>query len=144
MKLTKSLFIISIINFSFLVAILFFYSGGSPVSSSVTPVVSPTIAIPFLQPTVTTAAAPPKPLVATPKVTSTPAPTAIPTVASTPTSNPLAGKCLIYIDGTRYDVTRFRNQHSGGDVFTCGADLSQLFHDRHSNRFLNIMAQFKI
>lgn len=125
MTLVKTLFILSLANLILLVSILFYFSSRSTV---------PLVPEVTVQPTPTN----------TPAKTITVTPPAKPTVVVTPTPNPLAGHCLITIDSVRYDVTNFRNQHSGGDVFTCGADLSQLFHDRHSNRFLDIMAQFRI
>lgn len=123
MKLIKTLFIISLTNLVFLISILFYFSGRT--------IISPVLVIP-LQPTPTTT------------ITINPTPSPAKIIMTVPTTNPLAGHCLITIDSVRYDVTSFRNQHSGGDVFTCGADLSKLFHDRHSNRFLDIMAQFRI
>lgn len=134
MKLIKTLFILALTNLALLVAILFYFSGRTLSSPPPAPLPAITIS-PSLTPAVPTP---------TPTKTVTTSPTAKPTITATPTVNPLAGHCLITIDSVRYDVTNFRNQHSGGDVFTCGADLSQLFHDRHSNKFLDIMAQFRI
>ncbi len=134
MKLIKTLFILALTNLALLVAILFYFSGRTP-----TPPISPQVPETIISPTL-----PARVLTVTPTKTQTPLATPKPTVAPTAVPNPLAGHCLITIDNVRYDVTNFRNQHSGGDVFTCGADLSQLFHDRHSNRFLDIMAQFRI
>lgn len=68
--------------------------------------------------------------------TQTPTPTAI--------QNPQANRCIITIDGTHYDVTDFRNIHGGGDVFTCGSDMSVIFHNRHPNSYLDIMAKYKV
>ena len=53
-------------------------------------------------------------------------------------------RCLITIDGQRYDVSVYRNQHSGGDVFRCGSDMSSIFHNRHPSSFLSRMSQYKI
>ncbi len=39
--------------------------------------------------------------------------------------------CIIAIDGRKYDVTTLRNTHSGGDVFSCGTDMSSVFHGQH-------------
>lgn len=44
--------------------------------------------------------------------------------------------CIITIDGTKYDVTIFRNIHSGGDIFACGTDMSAVFHQQHN---LNVL-----
>ena len=79
--------------------------------------------------------------------TEQPAPQPVDSLPPQPTDappDPLAGRCIIVIDGGSYDVTDYRSQHSGGDVFTCGADLSQMFHDRHPNSFLNKMAKFRV
>lgn len=53
-------------------------------------------------------------------------------------------RCVIVIDGGRYDVSAFRNQHSGGNVFSCGTDMSAIFHGEHPNSFLQKMARYKI
>lgn len=129
MNLIKNIFLISLINFGLLIVIVLYFSGRTSAPLPVMP------QVPVLTPSPASAI-----ITTTPTLKSTPVPTARPT----PTPNPQAGRCIIIIDGIKYDVTNFRNIHSGGDVFTCGADLSQLFHDRHSNRFLDIMVQFKI
>jgi hypothetical protein len=43
-----------------------------------------------------------------------------------------------------YDVTAFRSMHSGGNVFTCGADMSAVFWGRHGQSTLNQMARYKV
>lgn len=53
-------------------------------------------------------------------------------------------RCIIIVDGGRYDVTTFRNIHSGGDVFTCGADLSALFHTQHDAETLEKFQVYRI
>ncbi|KKT30931.1 MAG: hypothetical protein UW16_C0003G0024 [Microgenomates group bacterium GW2011_GWC1_44_10] len=122
MKIVKNIFLISLVNFALLVSILLYFSR---LGQTVPPVIriSPT---PFItaKPTLTT----------TPTTTSTP----------TPTPDPLSGHCIITVDGSRYDFTVFRNLHSGGDVFTCGADMSRLFHEQHPNSLLSRMARYKI
>ena len=63
------------------------------------------------------------------------------------TSQPTAGPvpaCVVTIDGTKYNVSVFRNIHSGGDIFRCGADVSNEFWGRHNQRQLNQMSQYKI
>lgn len=69
--------------------------------------------------------------------------------ASAPTSAPPAqptpdARCLIKIDGSVYDVTAFRTAHSGGNVFTCGADMSQIFWSRHGQSMLDYMSRYKV
>ena len=68
------------------------------------------------------------------------------TSAPTPTSAPQTQdtRCLIKIDGSIYDVTAFRSAHSGGNVFTCGADMSQVFWSKHGKSMLDYMARFRV
>lgn len=64
-----------------------------------------------------------------------------------PTTPPPAvsdSRCIITVDGGRYDVTTFRSKHSGGDMFKCGMDMSATFHGQHPDSFLNKMGQYKI
>lgn len=63
--------------------------------------------------------------------------TPVPTVAN-------ANRCVITIDNQQYDVTNFRDQHSGGDVFDCGTDMSSVFHGKHGAKELRYMARYKI
>jgi hypothetical protein len=74
-----------------------------------------------------------------PSVTGTTSPATVPATAQT-----TSGSCLITVDGQKYDVTIFRNQHSGGDVFNCGTDMSTVFHDKHNQRYLQMMAPYKL
>lgn len=67
--------------------------------------------------------------------------TNVPTNNESPTPDP---RCIIIVDGGRYDVTTFRNIHSGGDVFTCGADLSALFHSQHNQETLNKFQIYRV
>ena len=53
-------------------------------------------------------------------------------------------RCIISIDGSRYDVTVFRNIHSGGNIFQCGADMSAIFHGQHPDSYLQRIAQYRI
>lgn len=52
--------------------------------------------------------------------------------------------CIITIDGSKYDFSTFRNSHEGGDVFECGSDMSQVFHNQHPDNFLRKIARYKI
>lgn len=81
-------------------------------------------------------------------------PTAINDVSKTTTSNQPAAtndkpvvadnRCIVAIDGVKYDVTVFRKDHSGGDIFTCNTDMSAIFHSEHPNSFLQKMTRYKI
>lgn len=73
---------------------------------------------------------------------STAAPTRIPTTA--PAAPPVDNHCIVTISGSRYDVTQFRNIHSGGDVFKCGTDMTAVFLSQHSASFLQKMSQYKV
>lgn len=87
----------------------------------------------------------------TPTTTPTQSQTQSPEISISPVSqttsspNPSTdSRCIITLDGSRYDVTQFRFIHPGGDIFQCGSDMSVIFHNRHSNRFLQQMDRYKI
>lgn len=61
-----------------------------------------------------------------------------------PSQPPPADRCIITISGGQYDVTEFRNIHSGGDVFQCGTDMTESFLSRHPASFLQKMSQYKV
>lgn len=64
-----------------------------------------------------------------------------------PSPSPLKVKdnrCIVTIDGNRYDVTMFRRKHEGGDVFKCGEDMSASFHKKHPSVFLKVLLPFKV
>ena len=46
---------------------------------------------------------------------------------SQPIAEPVRETCIITIEGKKYDVISFRSQHSGGDVFKCGTDMTSSF-----------------
>lgn len=71
------------------------------------------------------------------------APTSAPPTTAPPPS-PVDNRCLIQIDGVAYDITAFRSAHSGGNVFTCGADMSQVFWSKHGKSLLDYMARFRV
>lgn len=72
---------------------------------------------------------------------STPVATAVPTEPPPP---PPSNRCIIAISGSNYDVTEYRNIHSGGDVFACGTDMTASFTSQHPASFLQRMAQYKV
>ena len=55
-------------------------------------------------------------------------------------------RCIITVDGQRYDVSSYRNVHPGGDVFQCGTDMSAAFHAQHGDgaKQLQIMQSLKV
>ena len=75
-----------------------------------------------------------------------PTPTATPTTAGNQSGGQATpdNRCIITIDGQKYDVTDFRNQHPGGDIFNCGTDMSAIFHGQHSNSTLRKMQRYLI
>ncbi|HTY40190.1 MAG TPA: cytochrome b5 domain-containing protein [Candidatus Paceibacterota bacterium] len=87
----------------------------------------PTTPAPAAQPA-TPKATPPVQKTSTP-TPAKPLPAPVPPVVDT--------RCIITIDGTKYNVTDFRYQHPGGNVFVCGTDMSVAFHNRHNPQTLN-------
>lgn len=79
-------------------------------------------------------------------------PAQVPAANNPPQANPTSpppppvaqNRCTITIDGVSYDVTDFRNTHSGGNIFTCGGDMSATFWSRHNAAILSRMQQYKI
>lgn len=55
-----------------------------------------------------------------------------------------AQKCIIVVDGNKYDVSTFRDRHEGGNVFVCDSDMSVAFHNQHSNKFLGKIERYKV
>lgn len=108
-------------------------------TSQTAPVPTPTsVAAPVAVPVVVTdATVPPAPAVDT---SSTPPPEATPA----PSVPPPSDRCIITLSGGQYDVTDFRNIHSGGDVFQCGTDMTASFLSRHPASFLSKMSQYKV
>jgi cytochrome b involved in lipid metabolism len=61
-----------------------------------------------------------------------------------PTPKPVASRCIITIQGVKYDVTNFRNIHSGGNIFQCGADMTSTFFGQHNSSTLAAMAKYRV
>jgi len=53
-------------------------------------------------------------------------------------------RCIVMVNGKRYDVTSFRNKHSGGDIFVCGTDMTAAFNSQHGSGTLNQMAPYLV
>ena len=73
------------------------------------------------------------------KITAEPIPQKDTTVAQV-TSN----KCIITIDGKKYNVTEFRKLHEGGDIFDCGEDNTEKFYSEHTGGKLEQMGTYLI
>lgn len=78
-----------------------------------------------------------------PEVVNTPPPVETPPPPS-PSEPPASNKCIITVSGGQYDVTDFRNIHSGGDIFQCGTDMTSIFLSQHPASFLQKMSRYKI
>ncbi len=128
MNWIKNITLIALINFLIIIVMLYIASSIETIS----PKIAPQAPTPIPSPT----------SILTPSATLTPAPTARPTFTPTSTPKPQAGKCIITVDGRKYDVTFFRSIHSGGNIFICGTDQSVLFHSKHSNSFLSKLARY--
>lgn len=59
-------------------------------------------------------------------------------------AQPADSRCIIEVNGMRYDVTQFRAIHSGGDIFRCGQDMTQTFYSKHSDTTLEQMKPYRI
>jgi hypothetical protein len=125
MSKTKYIFIISI------VALISF-----TVVSVISPPPSPTIHIVnYSTPTLVSS---------TPTLTNQPVTQNSPTqIPPKPTPTP-DSRCIITVDSQKYDVSSFLNQHSGGDIFQCGTDMTSVFNRRHDPSYLQAMTQYKI
>ena len=70
------------------------------------------------------------------------------TVTPTPTiinaTSGITNKCIITVDDVSYDVTSFKNMHSGGDIFKCGQDMTSDFWGQHGQKQLNAIQKYRI
>jgi cytochrome b involved in lipid metabolism len=67
----------------------------------------------------------------------TTAPTATQTPPPAPAPTPAKPTCIVTISGKRYDVQPLRSTHPGGDVFTCGTDMTSVFFGQHDQNLLD-------
>jgi len=139
MKLIKTLFVLSLINFVLILNIV--------ASVKIAGKFSETEQIKATQtqsPTQTETEDLPTPSVATTKTEPVVKPITAPAFTTTPTPTEQTIGCLIIIDGVSYDIKNFISQHGGGDVFVCGSDMSSAFHDQHPDSYLEKIAKYKI
>ena len=139
MKIIKILITITLINAALVIGIVKF--GGATRNVVIEPSTIPSISpIPSASPVATLKPValvnPSKAPMATTTPTATPSPTQTPTVKQS--------GCVIQIDGVKYEITSLVRTHSGGNVFTCGTDMSAIFWSRHNARILQMMGQYKI
>lgn len=45
-----------------------------------------------------------------------------------------SGQCIVTVFGKQYDVTELKDTHSGGDIFECGTDVSQVYQSQHGTK----------
>lgn len=58
---------------------------------------------------------------------------------------PPSNQCIITIDGNRYNVANFKNQHTGGDIFVCDTDMTKTFYSQHDKSLLtSTMIKYKL
>lgn len=70
--------------------------------------------------------------------------TTIKTPSPTSPSTPIVNKCIIIIDGNKYDVTDFRSVHKGGDIFKCSTDMTQVFYSQHDKSYLSKIGYMRV
>lgn len=71
------------------------------------------------------------------------------TQTSTPTTTPItttsSSDCIIQINSNKYNITALRKTHSGGDIFQCGTDMTQVYYSMHNDNLLRTqMSQYLI
>lgn len=65
------------------------------------------------------------------------------TKVQTPTAGP-APLCTITIDNVKYNISSFRNIHSGGDIFKCSSDMSNDFWSKHGQKQLSVIQKYRL
>lgn len=59
--------------------------------------------------------------------------------SSTNTSNSSdEERCIITVNGSKYDLTEFRKMHEGGDIFVCGTDMTARFRGEHGGDYARL------
>lgn len=147
MSFTKGLYIISLFNFMGVLGVVTLtpiiksqYSPKTEIEESVAAPSAPVPTITLISPTPSAEKTP----VSTERPKSPPAASVTSDPKPIPTADPLAGKCIIFVGGVRYNVTEFRNSHGGGDIFQCGTDMTDIFKNNHPDSYLGKMSGYKI
>ncbi len=42
-----------------------------------------------------------------------------------------SNQCIVIVSGQKYNVSKLRNTHSGGDIFQCGTDMTNIYIQKH-------------
>ena len=66
------------------------------------------------------------------------------TTTTAPSSPAIDTRCIVTVSGNRYDVTVYKTQHSGGDIFKCGTDMTSAFYSQHGAGKLNQMSKYLV
>ncbi|MCA9386104.1 hypothetical protein KC717_05645 [Candidatus Dojkabacteria bacterium] len=61
--------------------------------------------------------------------------------ASTNSQSPVSNNCIITLWGKSYNITSLINTHSGGNIFSCGTDMSNTYQSEHGSD-LSRMAKY--
>lgn len=123
MNQVRTIITIALANAALLTGVLLLYSANPAAKTPTPQVIAPT-----LVPT-----APPS------SPDATPAPDPISEPSPTPDS-----RCLVRVKGRVYDLTRFRNQHEGGDIFVCGTDMTDTFYSEHDDSILRDLEKYAL
>jgi cytochrome b involved in lipid metabolism len=127
-KYIKSAFLISLFNFVIVGSIILAFKKPEPQFTPVNVIVEPT------------------PTVIATEIKNRPRTNENVVTKATPTKTEVVvdNRCIILVDSVQYDITRFKSDHSGGDIFQCGTDMSSIFHGQHDNSFIGKMARYRI
>ncbi|MCL5969962.1 MAG: hypothetical protein M1450_00465 [Patescibacteria group bacterium] len=137
MSLLKKVIFLVLLNFFLMQALVFAFNN---LPEQKTKVASSGKIVPTLIPSVTSK----QPTLATKENQIVETPTAAMQNTPEPTAPPDLSRCVIVIDGKKYDVTEFRKIHSGGDVFKCGTDMTADFYARHDASYLPMMEKYRL
>jgi predicted heme/steroid binding protein len=56
------------------------------------------------------------------------------------TSSSTSSSCIVTLFGKRYNVSRLKATHSGGDIFQCGTDMSNSYSQQHGSNVSRMAA----
>lgn len=53
-------------------------------------------------------------------------------------------RCIVAVNGIKFDVTYFRQIHSGGDIFNCGTDMTEVFYTQHNEQYIEKLKEYRL
>jgi hypothetical protein len=148
MKTLKVLAGVGLVNLALVIGLVLFFDAASVPAAPIVPPVgqalAPTSSAPVVLPPPTGAPTPNRTVPAVPPPqTSGPTPMP-PPVVQEPIPQPV-NRCIVTIEGNRYDVTPLKSTHSGGDIFVCGTDMTATFFTQHDRKMLEgTLQQFRV